>query len=1521
MNASNKIKKMIPGFKSQSKDESEKNEFIEIQEKKDSPDRYIFLDEKWYIETYQDLKLAGVDANEHYSEYGAFEGRSPCEISSFSRVELLYDLLRSPNPSPIVSSFFGEWLWLNGRVEEALEVLSGHEMTVRGAYVKLSILLEMDIDLAIGWLDLYLNSGGSLASIFLPVKDVIIDICCRLHSQNKINQCEFIISSIFQDSEERTRFLKTISILSKFQESRKLYLCDAEATSVIYKGAISSKDYFVQMACLLRSYCFNSIGTKDFSYHWVEAVCQLLNGASDSKALSVLRLSIAASKDLDVQGSALRKLRAELIKVATDAFKSGRPESNELLATLDIFDGSGTPGDVEYVLLQIVKAKRELEPGIEKRIVSLCKTAILPVLKTLNIETRNDLARNIVELAYIYSTTNRAEIALDLYKIGLRCGYVDQGGLVHYVADLENFVIKKAVDDGDLHRGMEIATQSAFIDKSALKQLKIRSAAELAGVNLSYIPLKSARKIAEFPIKFFKKKFELTADRGSLDAPEIYVAKINNCIGFSKCNIIITDDYAIYDLPRNLKDIPIILGDHNVLVGVHGEDILAKLPIPEVNLPTGLALFGVHTHNYGHWFVEFLYRMISFEEAECPKHLPLYVDKGLPATIRESIDLLNIHERPIVEIEPDISYKFASLYVSAQPTYFPFDIKPGNNEYDTVWPGDVFSELRAKLIAAAEKKYGEFPSKKRRLFVSRNSFASRCLTNEQEIVSYLSLQGFEVFHPEKHSFVEQIEAFKSASVVVGVCSSALSNALFCEPGTPVIGLIHDYSGFNYYGYASYIQSGGAEMYFIQGKRDPGQTVHPFHLDFSVPLDEIKTALTQVGVEELLENEQYYIADDKEKAFSSRWKAAEQLIDVDFISRQYEAKNLPLPKGDIKALYLSGKLETGLWPHPLFDPDHYRVNSRRTVAEGRELLDYAGVGHEEGLNPSAAFDTAYYANVNADVADSGNIGLVHYVTQGIHEGRLPINLSDENLIERLEASVDRKVENPFIQMLLLIAAYYKTDTAFVQKRLESRKDLIGLRAALLNVAYIFIHECLYLRALNAFDLYMNIYGESADIWFQKASAFKRIGRIVKACDALKVAQRFDSKAEHIKKELQTLEAHLTTKVSLSPKPESSVEAPTDLLFFDSSFPDPISSFRFGEFISYVKHFDTAVVSSSNWDVRPYGGADNFFDLRQEISRKNGIGEAQIVDFDSSRPVRARSAYAVFINNAALIADRSIFDVNRFGFTLYPGGGFALNNRESDLKLKRVLTDSRCQYVVTTQIATYDYLLEKQWIDTNRIVHVFGGVVPSLLGGLPRLDNSQWLGSELNICFVAQRYSHNGWEKGYDVLVAVAKHLKGNRHVRFHVVGGYDSSVIPLDGLDNITFYGIQKPDFFPDFYRKMHVILSPNISASHKHGSGQFDGFPTTTCVEAGAYGVAMFLSDYMNFNRDATGAKIFQEGREFELITRDAEAIAEKIRYYLSAREELAQLANAGRRRLGELFSYDSQMGPRIRAVEKYLLD
>lgn len=94
--------------------------------------------------------------------------------------------------------------------------------------------------------------------------------------------------------------------------------------------------------------------------------------------------------------------------------------------------------------------------------------------------------------------------------------------------------------------------------------------------------------------------------------------------------------------------------------------------------------------------------------------------------------------------------------------------------------GDTLRLIRKKMHHWANTT-DSFHSKK--IYISRNRYKYRKLLNEDEVINALKPLGFEIVYPELLPFIDQVSLFASAKIVIGTTGSALTNLLFCQPGS------------------------------------------------------------------------------------------------------------------------------------------------------------------------------------------------------------------------------------------------------------------------------------------------------------------------------------------------------------------------------------------------------------------------------------------------------------------------------------------------------------------------------------------------------------------------------------------------------------------------------------------------------------------------------------------------------------------------------------------------------------------
>jgi glycosyltransferase involved in cell wall biosynthesis len=369
----------------------------------------------------------------------------------------------------------------------------------------------------------------------------------------------------------------------------------------------------------------------------------------------------------------------------------------------------------------------------------------------------------------------------------------------------------------------------------------------------------------------------------------------------------------------------------------------------------------------------------------------------------------------------------------------------------------------------------------------------------------------------------------------------------------------------------------------------------------------------------------------------------------------------------------------------------------------------------------------------------------------------------------------------------------------------------------------------------------------------------------------------------------------------------------LLILDDYFPAMPAGFRMAEYHAYLERYPHAWVRSTGTTFRHALETRSVAAVVGDYEAAYPAFAGRVRPFSPRTVPAARLVYTVFVQNAYKFIPVAEAGGAGLVFTLYPGGGFQLNDPECDRKLRRVFSSPSFRSVIVTQTITQRYLLDKKFCPPEKIRYIFGGVLP-----IPQQATAprRHFGVDkptLDICFVANRYMPGGVDKGFDTFLSVARRLAAEfPTARFHVVGTLTAADGDLTGLDGLlTFHGIMKTDALHRFFAEMDLILSPNVP--FKLRPGGFDGFPTGSCVEAGLCGVAVFCSDELKLNT------AFQDGEELVLLTRNPDEIFATVAAYCHDPARLRQLAARGTAAFQRVFSLAEQMGARFAVLDEFL--
>lgn len=356
--------------------------------------------------------------------------------------------------------------------------------------------------------------------------------------------------------------------------------------------------------------------------------------------------------------------------------------------------------------------------------------------------------------------------------------------------------------------------------------------------------------------------------------------------------------------------------------------------------------------------------------------------------------------------------------------------------------------------------------------------------------------------------------------------------------------------------------------------------------------------------------------------------------------------------------------------------------------------------------------------------------------------------------------------------------------------------------------------------------------------------------------------------------------------------------------DDFFPNLLTAFRVAEYNWYLERFPQLTIYSTNPDFK--AAHAEYANLYPQYA-------------DRVRPYEQESlagyafSYINFLNNAHFFLPALSAHCVPFLMTLYPGGGFGLDEPESDAKLIEILESPFLRGIIATQTITLGYLKDKKC--PVPVHEIYGGAInPIYFDGEIKNKNTSIESGSVRICFVAERYMPKGANKGYPQFIeAVQKLINEFPNLQFSVVGSFNAEDISLDDgvKECISFNGLMTTTDLKEFFLTQDIIISPNIPFLLHPGN--FDGFPSGACVEASLCGVAMICSDELKLNR------YYTNNVDIVICDPTSDAIVKATKELINDTCLLKNIGQHGQIISQKIFSPIKQLGQRSALLSNYL--
>jgi capsular polysaccharide biosynthesis protein len=245
--------------------------------------------------------------------------------------------------------------------------------------------------------------------------------------------------------------------------------------------------------------------------------------------------------------------------------------------------------------------------------------------------------------------------------------------------------------------------------------------------------------------------------------------------------------------------------------------------------------------NYGHWLVDVLPRIYLLKKSGWFDRVDWFVVPNYSYDFqKDSLKLLGIDENRIIQGSDQLHITADVLIASTAPR--------GERSYlMPAWMVEFHREsfLNNQLVT---NKFSPV------VYISRRDGTTRKVLNEDKLIDLLEPYGFKAYELSKLSFIEKVNLFFNAKVILSVVGAGLSNVVYCRKEAKVIEIFPEVlvDTFNY----NLVKSVGVDYYYLicKSETQAKKLTKANNTDLTVDLDQLKEVLDDVfeGIQKSLQ---------------------------------------------------------------------------------------------------------------------------------------------------------------------------------------------------------------------------------------------------------------------------------------------------------------------------------------------------------------------------------------------------------------------------------------------------------------------------------------------------------------------------------------------------------------------------------------------------------------------------------------------------------------------------------------------
>jgi len=197
-----------------------------------------------------------------------------------------------------------------------------------------------------------------------------------------------------------------------------------------------------------------------------------------------------------------------------------------------------------------------------------------------------------------------------------------------------------------------------------------------------------------------------------------------------------------------------------------GSDVTSRWWLPAAQRIAGrvAVLNARYSHNYFHWLIEILPRLMALEQAGVVADF--YLVDCLTPFQQSVLAALGIRGEQLIQPHCKLALRADEIVLPSFPS------------------PRCLRMFAAKLLSGLSADGPVVHT--RRIFITRRETGTRTLHDEVAVEQFLRAHGFETHAMERYSLAEQARLIHEAEIVVGTHGAGLSNLIFAQPRTQVI---------------------------------------------------------------------------------------------------------------------------------------------------------------------------------------------------------------------------------------------------------------------------------------------------------------------------------------------------------------------------------------------------------------------------------------------------------------------------------------------------------------------------------------------------------------------------------------------------------------------------------------------------------------------------------------------------------------------------------------------------------------